>query len=71
MEFYERHAFTLAQRVLEGIDLQDITHLVFTTCTGFYAPGIDWQIVRHYDLNPSVERTAIGFMGCYAVSRPL
>lgn len=70
MRFYERHAFTLAKKALDKLDFAaeagEITHLILTTCTGFYAPGIDLQIVQHYKLNPAVERTIVGFMGCYA-----
>lgn len=66
MQFYEQHAFTLAQRALDQLDLQGTTHLIVTSCTGFYAPGIDHQIVQHYQLAADVERTMIGFMGCYA-----
>jgi len=70
MRFYEQHALTLAVRALDQLTIsackKDITHLIITTCTGFYAPGIDLQIVQHYGLNPAIERTVIGFMGCYA-----
>lgn len=66
MEFYEDHAFTLARRALDPLDLSGVTHLIVTTCTGFYAPGVDLQVVAHYGLKPSVERTVVGFMGCYA-----
>jgi len=70
MRFYEYHALTLATRALDQLNFvehkDDVTHLIFTTCTGFYAPGIDLQVVEHYGLNPSVERTVIGFMGCNA-----
>jgi len=70
MRFYERHAFSLAKSALDQLDFashkDSITHLILTTCTGFYAPGIDLQVVEHYGLNPAVERTIIGFMGCYA-----
>jgi alpha-pyrone synthase len=70
MRFYKRYAFTLARRALDQLDFagqhDSITHLILTTCTGFYAPGIDLQVVEHYGLNPSVERTVVGFMGCYA-----
>ena len=75
MRFYERHAFTLATGALDQLNFADqkdsITHLILTTCTGFYAPGIDLQIVGHYGLNPSVERTIVGFMGCYAAVNAL
>ena len=70
MKFYERHAFSLATRALDQLNFtahsDSVTHLIITTCTGFYAPGIDLQVVQHYGLNPSVERTVVGFMGCYA-----
>lgn len=71
MAFYERHAFTLAKRALDQLDLSGVTHLVVTTCTGFYAPGIDHQIIEHYGLKPTVERTTVGFMGCYAAVNAL
>src|SRR5690606_12961269 len=43
MQFYERYAFTLAKRALDQLDLTGTTHLITTTCTGFYAPGLDYQ----------------------------
>nr|MDP9128157.1 type III polyketide synthase [Pseudomonadota bacterium] len=68
-------ALGLALRALDQLDLlaqkDSITHLILTTCTGFYAPGLDLQIVEHYGLRPSVERTIIGFMGCYAALNAL
>ncbi|MGZ3627776.1 MAG: type III polyketide synthase [Ktedonobacteraceae bacterium] len=70
MRFYERHALTLAIRALDQLNFaaysDSITHLILTTCTGFYAPGINMQVVEHYGLDPSAERTVIGFMGCNA-----
>ncbi len=70
MKLYQQHAFSLAKKALDGLRLEEmkdqITHLIVTTCTGFYAPGIDIEIINHYKLNPAVERTIIGFMGCYA-----
>jgi alpha-pyrone synthase len=70
MRFYRAHALPLALRAIDGLNLHemkdDITHLILTTCTGFYAPGLDIEVVEHYGLKPSVERTIVGFMGCYA-----
>jgi alpha-pyrone synthase len=43
-----------------------ITHLVVASCTGFVAPGIDQIIAAALDLPGDVERTMVGFMGCYA-----
>ncbi|MGZ9109241.1 MAG: type III polyketide synthase [Micavibrio sp.] len=75
MRFFQQHAFTLAIRALDKLKLKDrkadITHIIVTTCTGFYAPGLDLQIIHHYDLNPAVERTIVGFMGCYAAINAL
>jgi alpha-pyrone synthase len=48
-----------------------ITHVLVTCCTGLYAPGLDFEIVEHLGLSPSVERTMVGFMGCYAAINAL
>ena len=75
MRFYQQHAFTLATRALDKLGLMDrkeeVTHIIVTTCTGFYAPGLDLQIIDHYCLNPAIERTIVGFMGCYAAINAL
>lgn len=71
MEVFERFAPVLAQRALDRLNVtpaerRSITHVLVTTCTGLYAPGLDFDIVDHLGLCTSVERTMIGFMGCYA-----
>ncbi len=75
MRFYEQHALGLAKQALDQLNFAEhsdtITHLILTTCTGFYAPGIDHQLIEHYKLNSSVERTVIGFMGCNAALNAL
>lgn len=43
-----------------------ITHLITVSCTGMYAPGLDIDLVQQLGLSPTVKRTAINFMGCYA-----
>lgn len=48
------------------IDETDVTHVVTVSCTGFYAPGPDYELVRQLGLPTSTERYNIGFMGCYA-----
>ncbi|WP_293911938.1 type III polyketide synthase [Deinococcus sp.] len=58
-----------ARRALEGCpDLTpaDITHVVTVSCTGFYAPGPDYDVVRALGLSPQTQRFHVGFMGCYA-----
>jgi predicted naringenin-chalcone synthase len=71
MEIFERFAPRLAQRTLDKLALTEaersgITHILVTSCTGLYAPGLDFDILDHLGLPPTVERTMIGFMGCYA-----
>lgn len=45
---------------------EEITHVITVSCTGFYAPGPDFEVVRNLGLSPSTQRFHIGFMGCYA-----
>jgi predicted naringenin-chalcone synthase len=68
MEDYAREAPALALRAIAKLDLprDGITHLVVASCTGFTAPGIDQIIAAELGLDPGVERTLVGFMGCYA-----
>jgi alpha-pyrone synthase len=71
MQVYQQEAPGLAvkaARALEarGVDLATITHLVITSCTGFYAPGLDVDLIRLLNLPRNIRRTLIGFMGCYA-----
>ncbi|MDR9366362.1 MAG: type III polyketide synthase [Balneolaceae bacterium] len=58
----------VAQKLLENSEFEtkDITHLVTVSCTGFYAPGPDFDIIDSLGLNSSIERYHLGFMGCYA-----
>lgn len=76
MQAFERFAPRLAGCALDKLHLTPgerhaITHVIVTCCTGLYAPGLDIDIVNHLGLNPSVERTMIGFMGCYAAINAL
>jgi predicted naringenin-chalcone synthase len=71
MARYETEAPELALEALAGLQLSAadkaaVTHVIVTSCTGFSAPGLDLQIVERLGLKPSVERTLVGFMGCYA-----
>ena len=60
---------TAARRALDaahGIEASDVTHVVTVSCTGFYAPGPDYALVRELGLSPRTQRYHLGFMGCYA-----
>lgn len=43
-----------------------VTHLVVVSCTGFFAPGLDYVIAQELGLSKTIGRTMIGFMGCSA-----
>lgn len=51
--------------------LKAVTHLIVACCTGMYAPGLDIDLVKQLNLNSTVQRTAINFMGCYAAFNAL
>jgi predicted naringenin-chalcone synthase len=59
-------AATAALEACPELAPSDVTHVVTVSCTGFYAPGPDYELVRDLGLRPSTERYNIGFMGCYA-----
>ncbi len=66
----------LAEQAIGGLalsphEIKGITHLVVASCTGMVAPGIDQLLVNRLGLDPGVERTHVGFMGCYAAVNSL
>ncbi|MEQ9441181.1 MAG: type III polyketide synthase [Cyclobacteriaceae bacterium] len=78
MEVYKREALALsyqsAKQCLQQLPKcspDQITHLVFVSCTGMYAPGIDIELIHQLGLSYQVQRTAINFMGCYAAFNAL
>jgi predicted naringenin-chalcone synthase len=46
-------------------NFSNITHLVTVSCTGFFNPGPDYEIIEKLNLNKNVQRYNIGFMGCH------
>lgn len=70
MARFEQLAPGLAHQAVEGLalgaDRDRITHLVVACCTGFMAPGLDQRLIQLAGLRPDVERTVVGYMGCYA-----
>jgi alpha-pyrone synthase len=71
MELFEESAPVLMRKAVDRLELNKtersgITHVLVTCCTGLYAPGLDFEIVDHLGLSTDVERTMVGFMGCYA-----
>lgn len=76
MELFEQSAPMLMRKAVDRLALSEkersgITHVLVTCCTGLYAPGLDFEIVDHLGLSADVERTMVGFMGCYAAINAL
>jgi predicted naringenin-chalcone synthase len=71
MEAYRQEApslaFRAASRALEesSFTAKEIDHLITVSCTGFFAPGIDIQLIKGLGLPPTIQRTHVGFMGCH------
>ncbi|MCX5795977.1 MAG: type III polyketide synthase [Elusimicrobia bacterium] len=72
MKVYEKWSVDLAEQACRkalresGAQPAEVTHLVFTTCTGLFAPGPDILLIGRLGLEPRVHRAVLGFMGCYA-----
>ena len=76
MELFEQCAPVLMRKAVDRLALNEeecsgITHVLVTCCTGLYAPGLDFEIIDHLGLSADVERTMVGFMGCYAAINAL
>ena len=72
-DVYTREASRLfvevARRALDAdpdLGPEDVTHVITVSCTGFHAPGPEYEIVRGLGLSDAVQRFHLGFMGCYA-----
>ena len=76
LELFEQNAPVLMRKAVDQLALNEkersgVTHVLVTCCTGLYAPGLDFEIVDHLGLSAGVERTMVGFMGCYAAINAL
>lgn len=72
-ERYTEHAKALATCLAKkcvarcsDIEPGDISHIITVSCTGFFAPGLDYYLVKELGLPAHVQRYHLGFMGCYA-----
>ncbi|MGK7391766.1 MAG: type III polyketide synthase, partial [Candidatus Cyclobacteriaceae bacterium M2_1C_046] len=74
MNTYKNDALALSKAAIENCmngQKEDITHLITVSCTGFYAPGLDYELINEFNFSPSVERYTINFMGCFAAINAL
>ena len=50
---------------LSALNPSDISALVTISCTGFYSPGLDIELINRLGLDRGIARTHVGFMGCH------
>jgi len=71
MQYYVAEIGNLARQACEqavgdaNISLNQITHLVTVSCTGFFSPGFDIELIHALPLGLGTLRTHVGFMGCH------
>jgi predicted naringenin-chalcone synthase len=69
---YQKKAKLLFERAAQNlidetdIDPAQVTHLITVSCTGFFAPGPGFHLLKTLSLSPKVHRFHVGFMGCFA-----
>ncbi len=72
MEEYKKWSVILTKEAVtklienNNIETQKIDRLITVSCTGFFAPGLDYEIIKEFNFPLQVKRTNIGFMGCAA-----
>jgi predicted naringenin-chalcone synthase len=72
MSEYEKWSIELTKNAVKDlaeknkIDFTVIDRLITISCTGFFAPGLDYELIKEFNISPTVKRTNIGFMGCAA-----
>lgn len=73
LEYFRSAALHLSMQAVHNcvaqvspFNLEQVTHLVIVSCTGMFAPGLDIELINSLSLAPTVKRTSINFMGCYA-----
>jgi alpha-pyrone synthase len=77
MRHYAENAAPLALQAAgealtrSGLVPGEVTHLVTVSCTGFWSPGIDFELITGLGLPPGTQRTHVGFMGCHGALNAL
>lgn len=66
-------SYTVATKALEawGQPRENITHIIYVSCTGLMAPGFEFLLMTQLGLQRAVQRLAITFMGCFGAFRAL
>lgn len=66
-------ALIAAQKAISnwGGDPKTISHVISVSCTGVFAPGIEFDLMRQLNLKPSTQRLGINLMGCFGAFKGL
>lgn len=76
MDIYKEKILPLSEKAINplllnnNIDSADITHLITVSCTGLFAPGLEFMIADQIGLQHT-EKIALNFLGCYAAIKAL
>ena len=68
---YHSNALELAEEAVQTNPAfqkhqENITDIIFVSCTGMQAPGVEIDLIQKLNLSPSIRRYNVNFMGCYA-----
>jgi predicted naringenin-chalcone synthase len=72
MDEYEKWSKKLSREAVKklientGFNPKELNGILTVSCTGFFAPGLDYYLINEFNFPPNVYRTNIGFMGCAA-----
>jgi alpha-pyrone synthase len=68
---YHSNALALAEEAVHSNlafkkHKENITDIVFVSCTGMQAPGVEIDLIQKLGLSSTIRRYNVNFMGCYA-----
>ena len=68
---YHTNALELAEEAVTNNPVfsehnENITDIIFISCTGMQAPGVEIDLIQKLGLSANVRRYNVNFMGCYA-----
>ncbi len=70
MERYVSEAEKLTGSLLknaekQGFEPESISHLIWVSCTGLTAPGMETRLLKHFGFSQNIQTTAFNFLGCH------
>lgn len=76
-ELYKQYALPLAEKAVGqvlkswGENPKTLTHIISVSCTGVFAPGLEFSLAQSFELSPQIQRLGINFMGCFGAFRAI